>query len=119
AAYYLLAREYDPSTGRFTQQDAYPGALDAPASLNKYTYADNSPANLTDPTGNAAKDRRRTLGTEAQGYVTPKFRSAMTARGLIAWTDVSIARILVQSGVYNNTGNPTQALNTLSRSLRG
>jgi RHS repeat-associated protein len=42
------AREYDPDTGRFTSKDP---ARFAGGSLNVYTYALNSPASLSDPTG--------------------------------------------------------------------
>ena len=44
-AYYLRARYYDPSIGRFTQEDP------ACAGLNWYTYCNNSPIRFIDPTG--------------------------------------------------------------------
>ncbi|OYZ19206.1 MAG: hypothetical protein B7Y39_12445 [Bdellovibrio sp. 28-41-41] len=49
---YYRARYYDPSNGRFLQQDTDPGSLRNPASvINKYTYADNRPILLNDPSG--------------------------------------------------------------------
>ncbi|MDP9238065.1 MAG: RHS repeat-associated core domain-containing protein [Chloroflexota bacterium] len=42
--YYLRARSYDPALGRFLQQDPLP-------LINRYAYARNSAANLTDPNG--------------------------------------------------------------------
>tara|TARA_B110001454_G_scaffold173944_1_gene165312 strand:- start:2463 stop:10619 length:8157 start_codon:yes stop_codon:yes gene_type:complete len=49
---YYRARYYDPSNGRFLQQDTDPGSLRNPASvINKYTYADNRPVLLNDPSG--------------------------------------------------------------------
>jgi hypothetical protein len=49
--YYLRARYYAPSTGRFTQRHPVPGVLSWPDTLNAYPYALNNPANLTDPSG--------------------------------------------------------------------
>ena len=45
--YHYRNRDYDPQTGRFVQPDPL-GYVDGP---NVYTYVDNSPINLTDPTG--------------------------------------------------------------------
>ncbi|MBV7299148.1 putative Ig domain-containing protein [Enterovibrio paralichthyis] len=49
--YYLRARYYDQSTGRFTQQDTWLGNNQEPITLNKYLYGNASPANFIDPTG--------------------------------------------------------------------
>jgi RHS repeat-associated protein len=46
--YFLRARYYDPSTGRFLGRDPLS------ASLNPYSYADNNPVNATDPSGMVA-----------------------------------------------------------------
>lgn len=48
--YYLRARWMDPGTGRFTSVDPFEGFV-GPLSLNKYLYADASPAWKTDPLG--------------------------------------------------------------------
>lgn len=40
-----------PSVGRFTQQDSFGGIALAPATLNKYVYADADAANKRDPSG--------------------------------------------------------------------
>jgi RHS repeat-associated protein len=47
---HLGARDYDPSTGRFTQADP---VLDpsSPQLLNGYAYANNAPATMSDPGG--------------------------------------------------------------------
>lgn len=50
--YYLMARYYDPSIGRFITEDTYKGHGDAPLSLNGYTYVHNNPVNNIDSTGN-------------------------------------------------------------------
>ncbi len=46
--YFLRARYYDPSTGRFLGRDPLS------ASVNPYSYADNNPVNATDPSGMVA-----------------------------------------------------------------
>src|SRR5688572_16067842 len=48
---YLRARQYDPSTGRFTSLDPVLGAFSMPQTLNRYPYVVNNPTTYTDPTG--------------------------------------------------------------------
>jgi RHS repeat-associated protein len=50
--YYLRARYYDPSIGRFLNEDTYEGQIDNPLSLNLYTYVHNNPLIYSDPSGN-------------------------------------------------------------------
>jgi hypothetical protein len=52
--YYLRARYYDQSIGRFTQQDSWQGAESEPITQLKYIYADVDPANMIDPSGRSA-----------------------------------------------------------------
>ncbi|MGF1674220.1 MAG: RHS repeat-associated core domain-containing protein [Rivularia sp. (in: cyanobacteria)] len=49
--YYLRARYYDPSVGRFTASDPFEGVFTEPLSLAKYPYVHGNPVNATDPTG--------------------------------------------------------------------
>jgi RHS repeat-associated protein len=51
--YYLRARYYDQSIGRFTQQDTWSGQSQRPITLHKYLYAGNDPVLMVDPSGNA------------------------------------------------------------------
>ena len=49
--YHLRARYYDPTAGRFTAPDPFPGIIFDPPSLHPYTYAQNDPVNKSDPSG--------------------------------------------------------------------
>ena len=49
--YQLRARYYNMLTGRFETMDPAPGTITDPATLHKYVYTRNNPANLIDPTG--------------------------------------------------------------------
>lgn len=49
--YYYRARYYDPELGRFLTSDPVKGTLEAPLTLNPYTYADNNPMRYVDPLG--------------------------------------------------------------------
>ena len=44
--YYLRARYFSPTTGRFTQQDSYMGNNQDPVTLHKYLYANANPTNM-------------------------------------------------------------------------
>ncbi len=48
---YLRARYYDPSIGRFTSRDTWPGSPGSPGTLNRYAYVGNNPATSTDHSG--------------------------------------------------------------------
>ena len=56
--YYLRARYYDPTTGRFSGEDTYRGQATDPLSLNLYTYCSNNPIKYTDPMGHWQKGDR-------------------------------------------------------------
>lgn len=49
--YKFGTRYYDPTLGRWTQQDPVGGSLGSPDSLNRYLYAKDNPVNFTDPSG--------------------------------------------------------------------
>jgi RHS repeat-associated protein len=51
--YYMHARYYDPILGRFQTQDSMRGSMGSPVSLNRYTYCQNDPISLADPSGNS------------------------------------------------------------------
>ena len=49
--YYLRARWMDPGTGRFQSVDPVPGLPFEPRTLHRYSYALQSPVDLSDPSG--------------------------------------------------------------------
>jgi RHS repeat-associated protein len=52
--YKMGARYYDPTLGRWTQQDPVVSLVD-PLNWNRYVYAGNDPVNFTDPSGLCGK----------------------------------------------------------------
>jgi RHS repeat-associated protein len=46
--YHFYAREYDPATGTWLQQDPYRGQLDMPVSMHRYGYVGGNPITLRD-----------------------------------------------------------------------
>jgi RHS repeat-associated protein len=49
--YYLRAREYDQTTGRFISTDVFVGFISAPDTLHRYVYVGADPVNHLDPSG--------------------------------------------------------------------
>ena len=49
--YYLRARWYAPTTGRFLTRDPFGRSSQDPMSLHKYLYANANPVNMRDPSG--------------------------------------------------------------------
>jgi len=48
--YQFGTRSYDPTIGRWTQQDPLPGSINA-GQVDPYVYADNDPTDAVDPSG--------------------------------------------------------------------
>jgi RHS repeat-associated protein len=49
--YFLRARYYAPTEGRFLSQDPLAGSNQDPVTLHRYLYADSDPENIFDPSG--------------------------------------------------------------------
>ncbi len=61
-SYYLRARQYDPTGGRFLQPDPLDAALEDPF-LSTYTYVGSRPTVLTDPSGVKFEPEREAQST--------------------------------------------------------
>ena len=61
--YFLRARYYDPSNGRFLSQDPFGGNDQDPISLHRYLYVRDDPANDSDPGGQESLGEVLTVST--------------------------------------------------------
>jgi RHS repeat-associated protein len=85
--YYLRARYYDPSIGRFISEDSYWGEEENPASLNLYTYCSNDPVNYIDPSGHwqQGDDKLTKYAQTRIKYFTKRYYEAKTQSEKNAW----------------------------------
>ncbi len=74
--YYLRARYYNPSTGRFLSRDPLDGNAINPASLHKYLYANGDPVNVIDPTGRGGDTIETVFTTTEIATPTEEFLAA-------------------------------------------
>lgn len=66
--YYLRARYYNPTTGRFMARDRKDKSLINPSDLHKYLYATDDPMNRSDPSGQSTlADYRYIIAAVALG----------------------------------------------------
>jgi RHS repeat-associated protein len=82
------SRWYTPGTGTFASRDTHDGEADAPATLNRYTYANGDPLDFVDPDGlcgfslsglvDCAKDAGHAVYSAGQ-YAVNTVRSAYDA----------------------------------------
>ena len=68
--YYLRARMYDPSTGRFFSRDPVFGSVANPLSLNGFTYAPDNLLLLADPSGLSSSRMLKDGATDNQCFST-------------------------------------------------
>jgi RHS repeat-associated protein len=76
--YYLRARYYNPTTGRFMSRDPYDGNQADPRSLHKYLYAGGDPVNFVDP-----------LGRELFGYAIQANKALATVGAVNAFSCIA------------------------------
>jgi RHS repeat-associated protein len=82
--YYLRARYYDQSIGRFTQQDTWMGDDDDPITLHKYLYANVNPVNMIDPSGQFSSFIQAAAATTIVGILaTTAQQSSLIGQSLV------------------------------------
>lgn len=105
--YYLRARFYDPTVGRFVTEDTYRGQLNDTMSLNLYTYCSNNPVNLIDPSGHMSVEN---LNAYSFIYNTARDTDSINQyviedNGLNIWTALhEIAQLNVARELYLEYG---------------
>lgn len=124
---YLRARWYQPTMGRFINEDTYEGKLNNPLSLNLYTYVENNPLIYVDPTGHA-KSGDINLPESVRNQILPYTEAWHIAADMLKSLDrssqyyhmnVSLLKNfqavleaqadLIRIGYYQTLINPTQA----------
>lgn len=101
--YFLRARYYDPTTGRFISRDPFKGYLSQPQSQNAYPYAYNNPINLSDPSGeNPILNTCIRIAGQITGYTSHGLEQAMERNG---------GRGVNPGAMLDAVKNPTQIIN--------
>ena len=112
--YYLRARRYDTTVGRFTQEDTYLGD-----GRNLYVYVQNNPLKYVDPSGYSTKDLGYMGSTDYLGYYSmydPSNPVKVNEPGLFSHGDLDSAYIenlknsyagRVWAALNDNTGRAT------------
>jgi RHS repeat-associated protein len=97
--YYLRARYYNQSTGRFSQLDPYGGVGFDPQSLHKYEYAHNNPVDNLDPSGQSIVELLSSTVIRVLLFsliVGAIFTAIQYGRGIRGWNLISA--FLISSG---------------------
>jgi len=93
---YHRARWMDPGRGRFVSADSWHGEIDSPATLHRYAYVLNNPANLVDPSG--LSTIFTDWGNEVHDKIGDHFQETY---GTCATVNRSIGTILETGGMPN------------------
>lgn len=129
---YLRARWYDPSMGRFINEDSYEGELNDPLSQNLYAYVSNNPLRYVDPSGHIKNSTyyeidfmlRESMSLKSKSDVYWSNRSQLGIVFQRVYGDKNNNRfkylydLLTQTSPYkNNAGTAAWAKNELLTSL--
>jgi len=107
--YYMRARYYDPSVGRFISEDPLGfGGGD----VNFFAYVLNDPVNWVDPTGNIRLPALNALSQKAVRLAWQMERQlvATGGRGTRRWTDKEAAQLLSEGKVCGYHGHHINSL---------
>ncbi len=104
--YYLRARYYNPSNGRFNRMDPFAGNSSDPQSLHKYLYCHANPINAIDPTGQFATleilTTLTTIVTLAAIFLPPILTIYRSAKGLLEMSEfATCVRDLANKGIIS------------------
>ena len=104
--YYLRARNYNPTTGRFMSRDPEDGQPFVPKTLHKYLYAGGDPVDAMDPTGRAELFEKALLDDAVLPALTeviiagaPKVAVAIGIIKALCWEDAALVRVMKDVGV--------------------
>ena len=121
--YYYFERWYDPTVGRFVNQDPLPGYAPDPQSLNPYVYVENTPTSLVDPTGAfdefSNRDSMGMVSFPDEPFIpTADFFKNIETEYLVESENPALARIAPTTGAQTTLDQFTTEPNTVS-STRG
>jgi RHS repeat-associated protein len=97
-------RWYNPTIGRWTQQDTLDAPLD-PANANRYAYAGCDPINNADPTGNACNGAVFALIVSSIGLAASTYGLLVGAPTLIGGAIAAIGFSISVAGVVYSVGD--------------
>jgi RHS repeat-associated protein len=106
SSYFMRARYFNSSSGRFLTADGRPGSLVQPLTNNAYTYALNNPSNRIDPSGNFSLSEislASALSASLQGY--RDLLTLQTAYDTVQKLTAIVAATQLPNGLFNPSNN--------------
>lgn len=97
--YYMRARYYNLTIGRFISRDSYEGKIINPLSLNLYAYCNNNPVNNVDPTGHIPVETVADFVSIGCSAVDLRTDPSWTNLGYLAW-DLGATLVPYAPGSY-------------------
>ncbi len=91
---YLRGRYYDSELGRFVMRDINPGVPNVAQTLNRYTYANDNPTNVVDPTGNFGIDTLVAFGIGALFGGLASIVTQYISNQSVDWASVGTAAVI-------------------------
>jgi RHS repeat-associated protein len=112
-SYYLRARYYNPSYGRFITEDSYEGSITNPLSLNLYTYVSNNPLIYIDPLGHDAIVINAKDSAIGFGHTSALVEDNRGDWYYYYWGDEAVAFIKAPNKVLENLGKLNEWLDSI------
>jgi RHS repeat-associated protein len=112
--YYLRARYYDQSNGRFISQDPYSGSDEDPVSLHRYLYASDDPVDRVDPGGQDDTEGETLAASSISSTLTGIVNSAILRVGALAAANIrvfyAIQTVNTLASLYMASQDPDQGV---------